>query len=189
MKELHSSVLAGKSAYRQFVSEKNSSMQSLGKRSRFAQVNGDGDDHANEDSNQPALSDSGSWGGGGGCTGGGGTRAACMSAFSSLNMAMDIISKQQKQHMDFQQKMWQESQAQMMDFQQKMWQESQAQMAFQMQMQMQAQNACIQQMQMQAQTAWMQQQIAWHDWKWQHQPKRLCYSVITQQGGGSNGDT
>eukprot|EP00611_Tribonema_gayanum_P009150 TRINITY_DN188_c0_g1_i3.p1 TRINITY_DN188_c0_g1~~TRINITY_DN188_c0_g1_i3.p1 ORF type:complete len:543 (+),score=112.98 TRINITY_DN188_c0_g1_i3:2071-3699(+) len=92
MKELHSSVAAAKSAYRQFEALRDSCVQNRGKRSQF--VEADGEHHGVVDAPRPppalrpmslAGSDGGSGGGVAGC-GGGAQAIAEMAAAAIANM-------------------------------------------------------------------------------------------------------
>lgn len=92
MKDLHSSVLAGKAAYKQFMAERNSVVQDLGKRSSFMRVDGEGNPIVDKPRPPPALrpmslagSDGGSGGGGTGC-GGGAQAITEMAAAAIANM-------------------------------------------------------------------------------------------------------
>ncbi|KAG5181439.1 hypothetical protein JKP88DRAFT_321358, partial [Tribonema minus] len=92
MKELHSSVSAGKSAYRQFEASLSSRVQNRGKRSQFVAADGEGHGLVDVLRPPPALrpmslagSDGGSGGGVAGC-GGGAQAIAEMAAAAIANM-------------------------------------------------------------------------------------------------------
>eukprot|EP00611_Tribonema_gayanum_P009151 TRINITY_DN188_c0_g1_i4.p1 TRINITY_DN188_c0_g1~~TRINITY_DN188_c0_g1_i4.p1 ORF type:complete len:593 (+),score=140.22 TRINITY_DN188_c0_g1_i4:494-2272(+) len=116
MKELHSSVAAAKSAYRQFEALRSSQVQNRGKRSQFVEADGEG----NVDVPRPppalrpmplAANDS-SYGGGGGSCGGGSQAIAEMAAAAIANMQnvhaasiQGAVANMQKAHMTSMQQM------------------------------------------------------------------------------------
>lgn len=106
MKELHSSVLAGKAAYRQFMLERKSVMQSLGKRACFMRVDGQGNPVVDAPRSAPGMRPmyGGEGGGssGGGEYGGGDAQAVADIATVAIQNMLAMHQQQAQQHQAWQ---------------------------------------------------------------------------------------